>query len=153
MSAVSTSERPLLTESLRQPNMYVHACGQAQFTAPAQRTIQKQLSTLSGWEDRLATWNVRKTKKKLAIADHDAPVFSSSSTFSKSHLARSFNSGSFVGEALNQAAFLLRKGSECAIADTPLSTRYPPPPRIATYAHHELVYEIILTVTFFTPSQ
>ena len=65
-----------------------------------------------------------------------------------------FKSGSFVGEALNNATFFLNKGSGRAIAsvDTPLSTRYPPPPQIALYVYHEFTYEIILTATiFFTP--
>lgn len=69
-------------------------------------------------------------------------------------LLRPFNSGTFVVEALNKTAFLIIKGSECAIVDTALSTRYPPPsppPRVVTYAYHELAYEFILTATIFCP--
>ena len=61
----------------------------------------------------------KEQRTKNSGTDHDV---SSSST-----LLYPFNSGTFVGEALNKAAFSMSKGSKCAIVDTPLSTRYAPP--------------------------
>ena len=78
-----------------------HACGQAQFTAPAKRTIQKQPSTLSGWEDRLAAWNVRQ-KKNRQLPTTTTPQYSRLvSPFRDHTLLCPFDPGSFVGEALN----------------------------------------------------
>ena len=86
----------------------------------------------------------RHLNKEQVAPTHDV---SSSST-----LLHPFNSGTFVGEALNKADFSMSKGSKCAIVDTPLSTRYAQPSRVAVYVNHEPAYKIILTATIFPQS-